>query len=291
MARVARTSHGVVTRCSLVDEGVTAAEIKRLIKNGGLIRVHRGVFRVGHEAPSAEARYLAAVWACGKGARLCGQPAAYLFGLLGGPQPEPHVLARTERRVDGVRTTRCRLMDPRDVSEWRGVPVTTVPRTLVDIAADLAPDDLARAVHKAHVLFNVGPAEVQRVLQRRPNSPGATSLRAVLTGDTRLLLSALERRFLEVLAETRLPLPKTNKKTGRHYVDCRWPGHKLTVELDSFRFHNTRQAWQQDRQRERDAYARGDHFRRYTWADAFTDNTQMLDELRPLLTRYPAQAR
>ena len=61
--------------------------------------------------------------------------------------------------------------------------------------------------------------------------------------------------------------------------------HKLTVELDSYRFHNTRHAFEQDRKRERDAYARGDDFRRYTWGDVYDHPQQMLAELRELLGR------
>ena len=54
---------------------------------GALLPVHRGVYRVGHRAPSVEARYLAAVLACGEGALLSGRAAAHLYGLLKGPAP------------------------------------------------------------------------------------------------------------------------------------------------------------------------------------------------------------
>jgi hypothetical protein len=66
-------------------------------------------------------------------------------------------------------------------------------------------------------------------------------------------------------------------------VDCRWPEHRLTVELDSYRFHNSRHSWERDRRREREAYARGDAFRRYTWDDV-DEGRQMLAELRKLLS-------
>ena len=67
----------------------------------------------------------------------------------------------------------------------------------------------------------------------RPNAPGVAKLRRVLLGDAQVTLSRLERRFLELLEESGLPLPVTNKPAGGRYVDCRWPDHKLTVELDS----------------------------------------------------------
>jgi hypothetical protein len=59
--------------------------------------------------------------------------------------------------------------------------------------------------------------------------------------------------------------------------------HHLTVELDSYRFHRSRHAWEVDRRREREAYARGEDFRRYTWADVFEDPSLMLGELQSLL--------
>jgi hypothetical protein len=87
----------------------------------------------------------------------------------------------------------------------------------------LDPDDLARAFHEAEVRYGTTPAQVEAVLERRPNSPGAAKLRAVLRGDAPVTLSRLEKRFLVLLRE--------------------------------------------DRRREREARARGDEFRRYTWGD------------------------
>jgi very-short-patch-repair endonuclease len=87
-----------------------------------------------------------------------------------------------------------------------------------------------------------------------------------------------------VLRAHSLPLPRTNQPAGTKRVDCRWPEHRLTVELDSFRLHNSRHSWEADRRREREAYARGDQFRRYSWADVFEGPRAMLAELRSLLS-------
>ena len=93
----------------------------------------------------------------------------------------------------------------------------------------------------------------------------------------------LERRFLDLLTSATLPLPATNRRVDGRYVDCRWPDRRLTIELDSYRYHHTRHAWEQDRRRERQARARGDEFRRYTYGDVFEDPRLMLAELRALL--------
>ena len=156
---MATGAHGLVTRGDLLRVGVTVSEIKHRLGRGALLPVHRGVYRVGHRAPSVEARYLAAVLACGDGALLTGRAAAHLLGILKGPIPPPEVTAPVMRRIPSVRTHRSRVAPP-DTTTFRAIPVTTVARTLSDIAALLALDDLARACHEAGV----------RTKPRRPTS-------------------------------------------------------------------------------------------------------------------------
>jgi hypothetical protein len=288
IAAVASRAHGVVTRQELLAAGISRAEIKSRLRRGSLIREHRGVFRVGHTAPSLEATYLAAVRACGEGALLSGRAAAHLYGLIKGTAPPPDVTAPGGRRVSGVRTRQARRIDGRDATSFRGIPITTVPRTLVDIAAELGPDELGRACHEAGVKYGTTPRHVEEVLARRPNSPGAGKLRAILTGDTPVTLSKLEMRFLALLRDNGLPLPVTNRLVGGRRVDCRWPARRLTVELDGYRYHHSRHAWEQDRRREREARARGEEFRRYTFGDVTEHPALMLAELRPLLFATPS---
>jgi very-short-patch-repair endonuclease len=283
LARIAASAHGVVTHGQLTDAGVTPAEIKSRLRSGALLREHRGVYRVGHRAPSVEARYLAAVLACGDGALLSGRAAAFLFGLLKGPVPRPEVSTRTQRRVTGVRTRRCRASAWLDATTWRGIPVTTVATTLIDLAAVLNADELARACHEAGIRYRTTPSQVEAALVRRPTSAGAGQLRRIMSGDTRVTLSKLEALFLGRLGEAGLPLPQTNRRVGGRRVDCRWPERGLTVELDGYRYHHSRHAWEQDRHREREARARGDEFRRYTFGDVFETPELMLSELRALL--------
>jgi very-short-patch-repair endonuclease len=195
------------------------------------------------------------------------------------------VTARTERRIEGVRTHRCRFLNASDATLVRGIPVTTVPRTLVDIAAELSADALARACHEAGVRYRTTPAQVEAVLAQRPTIPGGRTLRRVIHGDVHVTLSKLEKRALQLLSEDGLPLPITNREAGGRRVDCRWPEHHLTVELDGYRFHNSRHSWEQDRRREREARARGDEFRRYSYGDVTEDPRFMLAELRSLLVR------
>jgi hypothetical protein len=223
IARLATSQYGVVTRAQLLRAGITTHEIRGRVRAGALLCVHRGVYRAGHRAPSVEADYLAAVLACGAGARLSGRAAAHLLGLLKGRAPAPEVTTPLQRRVPGVTVRRART-DRADRALHRGIPVTAVPRTLIDLAADLALDDLARACHEAGVRYRLTPAQLAAALARRPrNVPGAAKLRRIIEGDAPVTLSALERRFLELLREHGLPVPLTNSPAGAHGVDCRWP--------------------------------------------------------------------
>ena len=285
LGELASASHGVVTRAQALAAGLTADEIQHRLACGGLVRVHRGVYRVGHRAPSLEATYLAAVRACGDGDALSGQAAAHLYGLVKGLPPQPEVTTRTERQVRGIKTRRSRTLEPRDTTTWRGIPIMTVPYVLVDLAGRLSEEDLARACHEAGVRYRITPAHVEAVLARRPKATGASTLRRVLRGDVNVTLSRLERAFLQRLRDAGLPLPRTNRREGSYRVDCRWVRYRLTVELDSYRYHGSRHAWERDHRRARDARARGDEFRRYTYGDVVEDPGQMLAELRELLRR------
>jgi very-short-patch-repair endonuclease len=91
--------------------------------------------------------------------------------------------------------------------------------------------------------------------------------------------------FLRLLRDAGLPEPRTNKRKGSYFVDCRWPEHKLTVELDSYRYQHTRHAWEQDHRREWEARAGGDEFRRFTWGQLTEHRDAVKSQVAALLAR------
>ena len=149
--------------------------------------------------------------ACGDGALLSGRAAAYLLELVRGPAPLPEVTAPTERRIEGIKTRRSRGRAQIEGMTHRGIPITTVAETLVDLSSVLSFDDLARACHEAGVRYGTTPAQVEAALARRPRRQGAGNLRRVVRGEARVTLSKLERRFLQLLRKESLPLPETNR--------------------------------------------------------------------------------
>jgi hypothetical protein len=276
---------GLVDRDELFDVGLSARQIDRRIANGALIPEYPRIYRVGHCAPNLETSYLAAVLACGEGALLSGRAAAYLYGLIKGQAPQPEVTTPTQRRPKGVFCHRT--VGVSDATIYRGVPITTVARTVVDMVGASTPGALAEMFHHGVVKFRVKPHHVEAVLKRRSNAKGAKTLRRVIHGDERALLSVLERGFIALLRKHDLPLPRTNIPKDGHWVDCRWHEPPVTVELDSYQFHSTKHAWRQDYQREREARQRQDAYRRYIWDDVFDEPEPTVADLRQLL-RTPA---
>src|SRR3954468_8667355 len=128
-SEIASGQHGNVTRAQLLGAGISGSAIDRRLIRGHLIPRHRGVYRVGHAAPSTEATYMAAVLAAGDGALLAGRSAAHLMRLLKGAAPPPEVIAPTERCIKGVEVKRERGLDPRDGTTVSGIPTTTIART------------------------------------------------------------------------------------------------------------------------------------------------------------------
>jgi hypothetical protein len=173
IGRQADGAFGVVRRGPLLRAGITSKQIEHRLRIGVLLQEYPGIYRVGHRAPSVEASYLAAVWACGEQALLSGRAAAYHLGFLRGKPPPPEVTAPTWRRVKGLKTKQCRGLQRRDGTIYRGIPVTTVAVTIVDLAAELSEEELARLCHEAGVKHKTTPA------QRRPRSRGAATSRAL----------------------------------------------------------------------------------------------------------------
>jgi hypothetical protein len=286
LARKAAAQHGRIASRQLVAEGIDHNEIRRWVESGRLFRVHHGVYAVGHHGRTTESDYMAAVLACGEGAVLSHRAAAYLLKLLRGSAPAPEVTVRTNahRRRPGIVIHRVRTLDVRDTSELDGIPITTVPRVLLDLAPALAPELLARACHRAWIHHETAPPIVEACIARNPGKPGAAKLRRALGSD--VTLSVLEDGFVKLLRAHGLPLPRTNIDRVGDKVDCHWPHTGLTVELQSFRYHATRTAFETDLARRR----RSNHLA-FSYGDVFEREAATIAELATQLPRAPGAPR
>jgi hypothetical protein len=264
----------------LLAAGVDRKRIERWSADGRLRRVHHGVYAVGHDAPSPEGDYIAAVLACGDDAVLSHRAAANALRLLPGgpPPPEVTVAKLAGRRRPGIVIHRVEMLHRLDVSTCVRIPITIVPRVLLDLAPKLGASQLTRACHEAWIRHGTAPRHVEACIARNPTKPGAARLRTALNAD--VTLSALEDGFLALLREHAVALPRTNVDHAGDRVDCHWPQAGLTVELLSYRFHGSRRAFEADVARRR----RSNHLA-FTYGDVFERGARTVAELTEAIER------
>jgi hypothetical protein len=235
-----------------------------------LHRIHHTVYAVGHPLLSLNARYTAAVLACGERAALSHRDAATLLGLLpvGSGAIDVTTPRRGSRRIPGIAVHRSRSLEPDETTTWEGVPCTTVARTLVDLAGCESSRRVRRAVEQSLVLNVFDLKATSVALDRARGRRGTGALRRLLSeihGEPPLTRRELERRFLELMRAAGLPLPVVNGYIAGHEVDFHWPTHRLVVETDGRAYHGHALAFHNDRRRDLDLELAGWHVLRITW--------------------------
>jgi hypothetical protein len=215
----------------------------------------RSVYAVGHTNLSLQGRCLAAVFACGPGAVLSHYSAAWLHGLATWKPAPFHVTGPVARRPRlPVRIHRARRLEDPDRALIARIPVTAVPRTLLDMAAAIRFDWLERMVERSEELEIFDLRAVEELLARTVGHHGHGRLRRAIAlyKPTSFTRSGLEKRFLELVLAAGLPQPRTNYVEHGFELDCYWPEHRFAVELDVFETHGTRAAFERDRKRQED---------------------------------------
>ncbi len=233
---------------------------------------------------------MAAVLACGPGAALSHRSAGQLWGVL----PRSRGIVEVTRPLRfrtraGIAAHRSPLPES-EIAIVAGVPVTSISRTLFDLAAVLTRGQLERAFNEAEVLRLADWQSVPDLLERYPGRRGSAALRALLRDDTAargVTRSKLERRFLAVLEGTDLPRPRLNADVavdGRFIeADCLWDEQRLIVELDGRETHGTDMAFEKDRERDRLLMVDGWRVTRVTWRQLQNDAPSVVADLRELL--------
>jgi len=267
IAALARTQHGYITRWQLLDIGVGPDEIKYRIKTGSLIPAYRGVYAVGHLPLGMEARAHAAVLACGTGAILSHGSAAALWKYTKDWSMPLEVIAKCDRRRQGICVRRATTLTRRDITRQLGVPVTSPARTVFDMTPRLRTDAaLRRFVNDARLTYTFHLGDLAELLDRHPRHPTAKRLEPFLhpreSGPTR---SEFEDAFIEFARRYGLPAPVTNTHLRGHEIDALFPNERVIVELDGAEFHLDRDAFESDRDRDADLLAAGYVTVRITW--------------------------
>jgi very-short-patch-repair endonuclease len=291
IAALAERQHGVVSSAQLRAADVRQGAIELRVRRGRLHHVHRGVYAVGHSRLTQRGRLWAAVLACGgvDAAVLSHRAAAGAWDLS--PLPSGRLDVTTMRRSTStakLRVHKGQTLDPLNdvVRQPDGLPVSSVARTLVDLAGVLTAQQLERSCHRAEVLRLLDAAQVERVLASR-RSRGARNLRAALAtlapAAPDITRSELEERFLALVADAGLPRPRVNAVVADHEVDFLWRRQRLVVETDGAATHLTSTAFEEDRRRDAALQVAGFRVVRFTWRQITEDPRAVAATLRALL--------
>ena len=259
VAALAARQHGIVRLDQLYAAGLDKDAIARRVAAGWLHRVYPRVYAVGHLALTPRSHELAAVYAYLPGALLSHRSAAALRGLLRYAPRIEVTSPRVGRARDGLVLHRSRLIHEEDRAVVDQIPVTSVARTIVDLAE--GPERyLAAAVREAEVRKLFDLRAIDRTLERLPGRRGRHRLRRVLAAhrpESAFTRSGAERRVLAMCRDHGLPVPQANTWIDEFEVDFYWPDARLAVELDSPTFHMTTLAFHADRRRDRVLAAQG----------------------------------
>jgi len=254
MAKLASREHGVVEHQQLLGLGFTPGAIEHRLRSGRLHRVHRGVYAVGHPTLTHEGRRTAAVLACGPQAVLSHWSAATHWEPLQTNRAVIDVVVPGHHRGHkGIRLHCVKQLDERDTTIRDGIPITNVPRTLLDLATVANHRQLRRAVNQAARGGWLGPKALSHFLHRHEGRPGIKAFRAAtaaLNPGTHRTRSDLEDDFLVVNRKHGLPTPDSNMEVESFEVDFHFPGTNLIVELDSYEYHRTPEEFDADRRKD-----------------------------------------
>lgn len=251
---LAGRQHGVVARRQLLALGFNAREIEHRVARRRLHPVMRGVYAVGWPTLTPKRRWMAAVLACGEGALLSHRSAAALWGVgrESGRTIDVSVCRRTRLRRPEIHVrSRVGLRDA-DVSRRDRIPVTGIVQTLVDIAAELMPMEVERAVNEADKLDLIDPETLRAALESYEGEAGIRPLGIILDARTfRLSDSDLEILFRPIASASGLPSPLTKQIVNGFEVDFFFPDLGLVIETDGLRYHRTPAAQARDARRDR----------------------------------------
>jgi very-short-patch-repair endonuclease len=285
-----RRQHGVVTRNDLLQLGFSRRGIEHRVATGRLHLISRGIYAVGRRELTPHGRWMAAVLACGDRALLSHRSAAELWGI--GKEWERRIdltVARScEIKRKGLRVRSRPSLPSESVLRRFRIPVTNPIQTLIDLATELKPLRLERAVNEADVLDLVDPETLRASIDSYVGMPGVKTLRTMLDRHTfRLSDSDLEVFFRPLALASGFALPLSKYVLLGYEVDFWFPDHGLVVETDGLRYHRT--ATQQARAVRRDQkhQAAGLRVLRFThWQIAHEPNevTDILRTIRPHLT-------
>ncbi|MGK2932623.1 MAG: type IV toxin-antitoxin system AbiEi family antitoxin domain-containing protein [Solirubrobacterales bacterium] len=296
IARLARLQFGVLSRSQLIDLGVAPASLARWVRRGRLHRLVDGVYAVGHDQVKQEGRWTAALLFAGPSACLSHRTALLLRGIDRGTGRIEVIrdFNRSNPRVANTKDSwltvhRTRSLPAQDLTRYRGFPVTSVARALLDMTPRLSDVQLRKFLAAANRKGIADRGEFHSLLSRRSGSSGIGRFReAVAEWDPLVVLtkSDVEAWFLRLCKKYGIPDPEVNVEIGDFEVDCLWREEKVIVELDTFTYHGGPFAFETDR--DRDLILKGMRFDLLRITPAMLENREkmVMDTLRNLINQH-----
>jgi very-short-patch-repair endonuclease len=287
LARLAGRQHGVVSVWQLGKLGYSKDDIGHAAATGRLHPLHHSVYAVGHRDIHRHGQCVAALLSCGDASLLSHRSAAWLWGLTSRFAWPVEVTAASRRQTrTAIRIHSAASLTPSDHASHEGVPVTSVPRTLLDFAAT-DPHFLRQALDNAQRLGLLDLIAIEELTSRSKGFRGVKRLRAALEihRPTVFTRSGLERRFLQLAQRTGLPRPSTNLYIEGYELDAYWPDERFAVELDTYDHHGTAGAFEADRLRQENLKLAGIEMVRITGTRLSREPTAVMNRLRRLLAQ------
>jgi very-short-patch-repair endonuclease len=297
LAALAEAQYGVVGRWQLLQASWSDGAIEARVRHGRLHPLYAGVYRVGHGLQQREGRWMAAVLASGPEAVLSHWSAAALWMIRPNSRSVIDVTCPHKSRTWAGIKRHHKALPADEITVEEGIPVTSVPRTIFDLAAT-EPLDVVKALLREMEFRELwDQLSLWDLIERYPGRRGVRKVRWVLEGvkdePAGERKSPLEDRFVPFLRRHHLPLPRFNDwiilGDKRFKVDCHWPGTTQIVELDGWQAHKSRSAFREDRARDRRLEVAGYTVTHLTWNQLNDEPHEVAADLRALLTR-PALA-
>ena len=242
---------GHITRQQLIELGVDANAVKYRVAIGRLIRVHHGVYAVGHLSSNPSDRARGALLAAGPRSALSHGSAAAHWGIVKSWQQPLELISAADRRPSGLIVRRCSTLLRRDIRTIApGLRVTSPARTALDVAPRLTHNRLTRAVNDLRHIHRLTIAQLRDVAARNPQHPGTTRINQLIgSSQAEHTRSGLEDAFLRLTRRYNLPTPRINVHVAGVRVDAYFPDYGLIVELDGRITHGDdwRPAFEADR--------------------------------------------
>jgi very-short-patch-repair endonuclease len=260
---------GVLSLDELRACGLSRNAVMVRVRNGRLHPIHRRVYAVGHASLPLEARFLAAVKACGEDAVLSHFSAAALWGIVRWDDRHPEVTVPATRRHAGVRVHRSATMTPDDRTRHKAIPVTTPDRTLLDLAGALSHRQLRRAVRQAQSQHLTNVPRLAQALHRAGPRRGTASLARIIATGPAPTRSELEDVVLDLVLRAGFEHPDVNRPMrldGRRVIpDFRWGSRRLVLEADGAAWHEDPISREDDAERQALLERHGERVIRVTW--------------------------